>query len=182
MQGIGTYPTTNPKALTPTDMNGDGLVDLLYFDNSQWRLLRATGSETTPYSFAWQAASATYTQSTDLNWQDFDNGLNGSPYTIESTKTITLTQSRLEDMEVFDYNRDGKADLVFGVDGFWRALISTGTGYDTKLLNTERSTLNWTSATALDGNGDGITDLMYQIQRFHSFTKHHCYMVTRRTG
>jgi len=153
----------DPRALTALDMNGDGLTDLVYFEavGSKWQLLRATGSSTAPYSFAWSASSATYAQYTDLNWRYFDDGLDGAVFSSETTKTMSLSQSRLEEAEFYDYNRDGRTDIVMAVDGYWRALISTGSGYDTKLMNTERASMNGASALTVDANADGVTDIMY---------------------
>lgn len=50
---------------------------------------------------------------------------------------------------------------MIGVDNWWRVLIANGAGYDSRMLTTERPTVNWHSASLIDANADGLSDLFF---------------------
>jgi hypothetical protein len=63
-------------------------------------------------------------------------------------------------LEVGDFNGDGKADIAGQVGGHWWVGLSTGSGFTTSLWASWSSAVNWSDVHVADFNGDGKADLI----------------------
>lgn len=149
------------QSIKPIDANGDGLTDILSYESGNWKLRLATGNPGNAYVSSWAASLATYEQYTDVDWNDFDQMLNGESYAPEPAINVSLTQLLLDQAEIVDYNKDGRTDVLIAHSGYWRVLIANGAGFDSRLLTTERTVENAASAAIVDENSDGVPDLLY---------------------
>lgn len=158
--------TTDLLKLKITDGNGDGLTDLLFFDSAtaKWVLwvnhgALISGNPLGPFTQDWSSSSVTYVQREDVNWAYFQQLIYGQP--SASPVTVSLTEDLLRQAQIFDYNRDGRADVLIPVSGTWRVQQSTGSGYDGLLLDTGRTASFADRTMVLDNLSDGLSDLMY---------------------
>lgn len=144
----------------PTDMNGDGVTDLMMNGGGLWHAYVATGNATTPFTYAWNASQLTYTQRVDLNWGAFDQYQDGTT-TTEYQVTVNLTDTLWDQAQFFDYDRNGRADVLIPVNGTWRAMLSNGSAYNTTILDTGRAATNPAQTVTFDNRSDGLPDLMW---------------------
>lgn len=158
--------STELLKLKITDANGDGLSDLLFFDaaTAKWVLwvnhgALIPGNPLGPFTADWSSPGFTYTQRFDSSWDAFDQNLYGLPSQV--TVPVSFTEDLLRQAQIFDYNRDGRADVLIPVGAIWRVLQSTGNGYDGLLLDTGRPATLAERAMVVDNLSDGLPDLMY---------------------
>lgn len=151
--------------LKTLDANGDGLTDLLTYDTtvSGWRLYLGTGAPATAFApGGWSAAALSANQCTET-WTYFENF---PEYQGCVTATYALTQTKLDEAVVFDYDRDGRSDVLFaegGAGGVWSVLLGDNAGFKTTVLNTERTANQPDKAMVIDDRGDGIVDLLAPV-------------------
>lgn len=85
-------------------------------------------------------------------------------YVSDGTKLVQKGRStylkkglKPEDWFVFDYNGDGRGDILYK-DRTWKIRLSNGQDYGGQLIDT---TLSASNATLADVDGDGLPDLVY---------------------
>jgi RHS repeat-associated protein len=152
----GPGPSQELKKLKVIDINGDGLSDLLYWNNLGWQSLMGTGHVGTTWSVGWFASSLSSGSVCVEDWTYYWNG--GSSCTPSS---IPLTEAMLDDAFIYDYNRDGRSDVLFPNSGNWHVLLGDNAGFQSTVANTNRAATNPSQAQIVDDRGDGIPDLLY---------------------
>lgn len=175
------------------DFNGDGKTDLLWNKASAgvsqiWIMDGGTIFATAPIPTVptgagnnWRFALADFNGDlkTDLLWRNFSTGANGiwlmnnaNVTTFASLPTLPVSTSTDWELNLGDFNGDGKADLfwrdyVSGQNGIW---LMDGTRVATfasqpslPTLFSSGNTSDWFSNVA-DLNGDGRSDLIWRDQ------------------
>lgn len=171
-------PTTKYDHITPADLNGDGLDDLVALtdDGSLIVAISTPGSGFTTDTWGSLAVSTTWTELHigDFNGDGLDDVLgradiDGTLWLAASTGNsfvnshwgkLSPTVTWL-DMGVGDFNGDGRADLAARAahDGRWSVAISTGTAFAISNWSQWSTAVEWSDASVGDFNGDGLDDI-----------------------
>lgn len=167
----GFYALASTAKIKPTDVNGDGITDFFVSTGSTWTTVIGTGNPAAPFVQGWDAAQITYSQRIDLNWGVFNLGQNGATG-VEVQVTVNLSQTLWDQAQIFDYDRNGRADVLVPVNGTWRAMLSNGQGYNTTILDTGRSSANAAQTVVFDNRSDGLPDLMWPEGGTHRLLYH----------
>jgi RHS repeat-associated protein len=151
------------RKLRIVDTNGDGLTDILHQDanSNGWRLRLGTGDPANTWS---ESTNSWFAQSYTVpicyeDWTYFESNNYGQQNC--GTQTVSLTEQLLDDALVFDYNRDGRTDVMLAHSGTWYVLPASGAGFEAELWNTGRTALEPGSAMIVDDRADGIPDLIF---------------------
>jgi hypothetical protein len=91
-------------------------------------------------------------------WVAADKGSSGFTTTLWTTWSVAVTWV---DVQVGDFNGDGKADIIGRVAGTgkWWVALSTGSSFITTLWTNWSSAVTWVDAQVGDFNGDGKSDI-----------------------
>ncbi len=141
------YGTSSRAFLNPTDLNGDGLTDLVH------------------------ALVNPYSDYTDIIVTNFLS--NGSSFDVQATQTLQVSTGDAGSLSIVDVNGDGMSDLVYTIqdsynDNTFEILpffSQQGTSY--AIGNAQSFPLYKGSGGQLlstDANGDGLGDLIYAFK------------------
>jgi RHS repeat-associated protein len=123
----------------PADVDGDGDADLVF------AMLRYNNNGGSDDRFVYVM-----------------NNVNG---VLQSNSwQLSVDKASLRSWNVMDYNNDGRQDLVYAANGFWRVRLGETTGvFEATEYTTSISTAstNYEKAFFADINSDGLTDLVY---------------------
>ncbi len=141
------------------DANGDGLTDILSWADATtgWQLRFGTADAASWSVSAWNASSVNMATCFD-QWTYFAG--NVAPPACQ-TISYSLTQQKLDDAVAYDYNRDGRTDILYPEGGDWVALPAGGSGFQGTLLSTSRNAIQPGSAMVVDDRADGVPDLLF---------------------
>ncbi|MFT6195297.1 MAG: hypothetical protein ACJASU_002213 [Cognaticolwellia sp.] len=127
--------SSNSKEIFVSDVNGDGLSDVMHKSNGGYKLHLSTG----------------------ISFEESHIGV-----ALQDTNGTIVDKDDIQSMQFVDVNKDGQADLLYfnKADGEWRVHYQQTTEFGASQLLLEESNFDSNNDSTLvgDWNGDGRLD------------------------